>query len=81
MYAMPETRGRSLEDIQTEFRRPGFSNILSMLRPLGLRRRGGAAQQPPILEGIELHTRDSAAAASAVSLESAARSIRMDVAT
>lgn len=83
MYAMPETRGRSLENIQTDFRRPGFSNVASMLRPFGLRRRGAGAQRqqpPPILQGIELQNRGDPAAASAISLESAARSIRMEVA-
>ncbi|KAK1993304.1 general substrate transporter [Colletotrichum falcatum] len=41
---MPETRGRSLENIQSEFRRPVFENIIGSLCPPGARRRAAASQ-------------------------------------
>ncbi|KAK2035423.1 general substrate transporter [Colletotrichum zoysiae] len=40
---MPETRGRSLENIQSEFRRPVLENMLGSLCLLGARRRTAAS--------------------------------------
>ncbi|KAK2038457.1 general substrate transporter [Colletotrichum somersetense] len=40
---MPETRGRSLENIQSEFRRPVFENMLGSLCLPGARRRTAAS--------------------------------------
>ncbi|KAH6896631.1 general substrate transporter [Thelonectria olida] len=39
---MPETRGRSLENIQLEFQRPTVGTVLNRLRPRGVRRRAVA---------------------------------------
>ncbi|EFQ27409.1 hypothetical protein CGRA01v4_04488 [Colletotrichum graminicola] len=41
---MPETRGRSLENIQSEFRRPVFENMIGSLCLPGVRRRAAASQ-------------------------------------
>ena len=86
---MPETRGRSLESIQGEFRRPSVrSQLSSLLQPLGLRRRaiptpsaggigdGSVSSDEP----IEMELRDRyAAAASAVSMDNVARGLRLEL--
>ncbi|KAI1328204.1 putative MFS sugar transporter [Xylariaceae sp. FL0255] len=75
---MPETRGRTLEDIQEAFHRPALSTLTSSLeRIIPLRRRHAALAGEP----IEMEPREPAAsaAASAVSVEAAARSLRLEM--
>lgn len=50
---MPETRGRSLESIQDEFRRPTLSYMSGLVRLLRSRHRVGPSPQL-VNEGIEL---------------------------
>lgn len=54
---MPETRGRSLEDIQGEFRHPALSQFTSVLRLLGLERQVAPSSSPVVEEPIELSGR------------------------
>lgn len=76
---MPETRGRSLESIQGEFRRPSaLSQISSLLQPFGLRRRHPASQSGNTNLELEGHA-PAEVATSAISFESAARGLRFDV--
>ncbi|CAJ2502108.1 Uu.00g049610.m01.CDS01 [Anthostomella pinea] len=79
---MPETRGRSLENIQEAFHRPALSNITHHLRSLapGHRRRAPNSQ-PPTNEAIELGVGDAngTGTASSVSVQNVARSMRLDV--
>ncbi|KAI0022511.1 putative MFS sugar transporter [Xylariomycetidae sp. FL0641] len=81
---MPETRGRSLEDIQAAFHQPApaLSNVAQYLRPLTLGRRRRAQHGVPATEdATEMDNRDTAgsAAASAVSVDNVTRSLRLEV--
>lgn len=83
---MPETRGRSLESIQEAFQRPAAASdvarYLRRLVPGGLRRRA-ARPTAPAGEEFELQPQDRAVPleATAVSLDGAARGLRLDVAS
>ncbi|KAH7324838.1 general substrate transporter [Stachybotrys elegans] len=86
---MPETRGRSLESIQSDFRRPAMAGISTVMQLLGLRRRAVAittqTDQTHNDANIELqpqHTRDSmadTAATSGMSMDVVARGMRMEL--
>ncbi|KAI0148329.1 putative MFS sugar transporter [Hypoxylon sp. NC0597] len=81
---MPETRGRSLENIQEAFHRPtAFSSLTQLLRPMGsgTRRRAQAPREMTAGEEVEMesHEETEAVAASAVSVETVTRSLRLDV--
>ena len=86
---MPETRGRSLESIQEAFQRPAAASdvarYLRRLVPGGLRRRVAAQARPtaPAGQEFELQPQDRAVPleATAVSLDGAARGLRLDVAS
>ncbi|KAI1373287.1 putative MFS sugar transporter [Hypoxylon crocopeplum] len=83
---MPETRGRSLESIQEAFHRPtALSSLANIVRPLGFGTRRRAHQiprEPAAGEEVEMDPHDAteAVAASAVSVETMHRSLRLDVA-
>ncbi|TGJ79370.1 hypothetical protein E0Z10_g9389 [Xylaria hypoxylon] len=75
---MPETRGRSLEDIQEAFHRPALSTVIAGLRQsLRLRKRQG-----PTEGATELEYRNAASSgiSDAPSAENVTRSWRIDVA-
>ena len=82
---MPETRGRSLENIQEAFQHPAASSVSRYLRRLvpGLRRRAAAsaAAAPPTGVEVELESRDLAVPleATSASLEGAVRGLRIGV--
>ncbi|KAI1099670.1 putative MFS sugar transporter [Jackrogersella minutella] len=82
---MPETRGRSLENIQEAFHRPTpFSNLAQFLRPLGFGTRRRVHPAPRELaagEEVEMEPcgETGAVAASAVSVETVSRSMRIEV--
>jgi MFS family permease len=75
---MPETKGRSLEDIQEAFQRPSLESATSALRRfVGLgrverRRPGGRSQE---VEGVELERIDAQPAGAAM----AASGVRVDI--
>lgn len=79
---MPETRGRSLEDIQEAFQRPALSGASRYLRHIvpGMRHRAPETRSP-IDEEIEMEPRDQTVPveATSVSLEGMTRSLRLDV--
>ncbi|KAI1497867.1 general substrate transporter [Biscogniauxia marginata] len=87
---MPETRGRSLENIQEAFQRPTTSSIAQYLR-LGQRRRaqnGSGSRSSNVSVSmvtaatvVELEDRDASGvgAASSISVENVARPLRLDV--
>ncbi|KAI1463019.1 putative MFS sugar transporter [Daldinia caldariorum] len=82
---MPETRGRSLENIQEAFHRPSaVSSLTQLLQPLGFgarRRTHQTAHEPTAGEETELEPIDAteAVAASAISVEAVPRALRLDV--
>ncbi|KAI2472477.1 MFS general substrate transporter [Annulohypoxylon bovei var. microspora] len=85
---MPETRGRSLENIQEAFHRPAaLSSLVQLLRPRGLaptpRRRAHQTHARELAAGeeveLESHDEMGAVAASAVSVETVPRSMRLEV--
>ncbi|KAL7629767.1 hypothetical protein AAE478_001290 [Parahypoxylon ruwenzoriense] len=79
---MPETRGRSLEDIQAAFHRPALSNLTQLLRALGLGvRRRPQTSHDPADEPLEMEPHDVAGTAttSATSVETVSRSLRLEV--
>ncbi|KAI1443718.1 putative MFS sugar transporter [Annulohypoxylon stygium] len=82
---MPETRGRSLENIQEVFQRPMISsNLAQLLRTLGIETRRRTHQSSHELvagEEVEMESHDEtgAVAASAVSVETVSRSLRLEV--
>lgn len=81
---MPETRGRSLENIQEAFHRPtALSSVTHLLRPLGYgaARRAQAPHEPVAGEEVEMEPQNAAeaVAASAVSVEAVPRALRLDV--
>lgn len=66
---MPETQGRSLENIQSEFRRPVFDNLFDSLCIPGIRRRVPSAQESPgapIQLAYRTHEPSAAASSSGV---------------
>ncbi|KAI1425941.1 general substrate transporter [Xylaria sp. FL1777] len=74
---MPETRGRTLEDIQEAFHRPALSAVITGLRQsLRIRKR-----QVPAEQATELEYRNAAGSGviDATSAENVARSWRLDV--
>jgi hypothetical protein len=84
---MPETRGRSLEDIQIGFQRPAQTMMSTLFRRWGLGRRDheGSPEASLPSDGHELTTpsaetpeaSDGAVMASSVSVASAARGLRV----
>ncbi|KAI1075759.1 putative MFS sugar transporter [Whalleya microplaca] len=79
---MPETRGRSLENIQEAFHRPALSSLTQLLRVSGSAPRRRAPNTPiPSNEEVEMNTRDAAGSAtvSATLVETVARSMRLNV--
>lgn len=82
--SMPETRGRSLEDIQSDFRRPATNALSGLLRLPGARRRNAAASSSAAdgasAPGVELGPVGGQALASSVSVEVAARGLRVGAA-
>ncbi|KAI0837845.1 putative MFS sugar transporter [Hypoxylon sp. FL0890] len=79
---MPETRGRSLENIQEAFHRPtAFSSLTQLLRPMVRETRRRAPTPVTAGEEVEMDTHDEteAVAASAVSAETVPRSLRLEV--
>ncbi|KFA56533.1 hypothetical protein S40293_01115 [Stachybotrys chartarum IBT 40293] len=89
--SMPETRGRSLESIQLDFRHPASTGVSTLLHRVGLRRRTAlpprAASANASNEGIEMGTRgddatsEHAGNASAVSVGGPGHSLRIDLTT
>ncbi|RYP53336.1 hypothetical protein DL768_001693 [Monosporascus sp. mg162] len=79
---MPETRGRSLENIQEAFHMPAFSSVARYLRPLipSLRHR---VVNNPADEEIEMERRNQTGPAEAISIshEGVTRSFRLGVAS
>ncbi|GJC77405.1 putative metabolite transport protein YwtG [Colletotrichum liriopes] len=66
---MPETRGRSLENIQSEFRRPVFNNIIGSLCLPGVHRRTATSQETseaPIELGSRSHEPSAMASSSGI---------------
>jgi MFS family permease len=80
--SMPETKGRSLENIQEAFQQPASSQFM---RVIGLFRRGQAATGEPALEAdaVELQTHaqeaPATASASSVSITTGTRSSRLEL--
>lgn len=75
--SMPETRGRSLEDIQSDFRRPATNALSGLLRFPGARRRNASSTNDGLTQGTELQPVEGQALASSVSVEVAARGLRV----
>ncbi|RYP37045.1 hypothetical protein DL767_003108 [Monosporascus sp. MG133] len=79
---MPETRGRSLENIQEAFHRPAISSVTRYLRPLipSLRHR---VVNNPANEEIEMEPQNQTSPAEAISIshEGVTRSLRLDMAS
>jgi hypothetical protein len=86
-FIMPETRGRSLENIQAEFRHPGMAQISTLLQRFGLRRRqrGAQASSPETRsENIELHHIEQSTSANTTATASGVgvmHGVRMDIIT
>ncbi|KAI9902228.1 hypothetical protein N3K66_004045 [Trichothecium roseum] len=78
--SMPETRGRSLEDIQSDFRRPATNALSGLLRLPGVRRRNASSTNDASTQGTELEPVEGQALASSVSVEVAARGLRVGAA-
>ena len=77
---MPETRGRSLEEIQTDFQRPARNALSSLLRFTEARRRSTPSLHDSTngsTGAIELQPVEAHAVASSVSVETAARGLRV----
>ncbi|TEA16579.1 Sugar transport protein MST8 [Colletotrichum sidae] len=78
---MPETRGRSLENIQEAFHRPPLKSVDHYLQQLGLRRRRAGRVQDTSSSGVELGPRNSGTSAAASVVDAASSGLRLDVST
>lgn len=80
---MPETRGRSLENIQEAFRRPALKSVSHYIKPLLSRHRRrhvpvASPQDVTTPQDGSMEMETQSATASALSIDNMARTLRVD---